>query len=33
VSGGAGLSQPAVRGWAGGSAVPGNVVVGNFESP
>ena len=33
VSGGAGLTQPAFRGWAAGSAVPGNVVVGDFESP
>jgi hypothetical protein len=33
VSGGGGLGQPANGGWAAGSAEPGNVVVGNFESP
>jgi hypothetical protein len=33
ISGGLLLSQPAFAGWAAGSAEPGNVVVGNFESP
>jgi hypothetical protein len=33
VSGGGYLSQPAQDGWAAGSAEPGNVFVGDFESP
>jgi hypothetical protein len=33
VSGGGDLTQPAFLGWAAGSLVPGNTIVGNFESP
>jgi hypothetical protein len=33
VSGGADLTQPSGGGWAAGSAVAGNVRVGDFESP
>jgi hypothetical protein len=33
ISGGQFLAQPAGNGWAAGSLVPGNVVVGDFESP
>jgi len=33
VSGGTSLTQPATDGWAAGSLAPGNVIVGDFESP
>jgi len=33
ISGGKELSQPASDGWAAGSLLTGNVVVGDFESP
>jgi hypothetical protein len=33
VSGGTSLTQPLSDGWAAGSREPGNVIVGDFESP
>jgi len=33
VSGGFALNQPATDGWAAGSATPGNIINGDFESP
>jgi hypothetical protein len=33
ISGGLTLVQPAADGWAAGTLAPGNVIVGDFESP